>query len=360
MSQNETLDELEERYQKGGLVLALGAGVSKDCKLPTWPELLSRLAARNFGEGGVSLCRQLTDDGYSFPAIASMLEAKSPSSSDFSELIRQELYREFRFFPDGITEENRQDFIQFVNDNNPTLRAVASLLARRNDGEPAYVPNPFIHAVVNFNLDAVLQAYVRARCYPDRILRTIERPSAGSKQGLVNVYHMHGFLRFDKKHIRNPKKEAPDLRVFTEQEYYDFFNQPNSLFNYTFLYLLREWSCLFIGMSMKDDNIRRLLHYSKTERVQSHAREGRSADKAERKSTRHFAILRRSSEELDHLTETSLERLGTRILWVTDYRKEIPQLLAHVYESTGGDWQAVYENRPGAQPRSSAATPEPP
>jgi hypothetical protein len=348
MSQNETLDELEASYQEGGLVLALGAGVSKGCKLPTWGELLSRLAARNFGEGGVSLCQQLMDSGYSFPAIASILEAKSPSSSDFSELIREELYREFPFFPDGITKENRQDFIQFVNVNNPTLRAVASLLARRKDRKPAYVPNPFIHGVVNFNLDAVLQTYVRACCYPDRILRTIERPSAGSKQGLVNVYHMHGFLRFDKKHIGDPKKEAPDIRVFTEQEYFNFFNQPNSLFNYTFLYLLREWSCLFIGMSMKDDNIRRLLHYSKTERVLSHAKEGRSADKADRKSIRHFVILSRSSEELDHLTETSLELLGMRILWVTDYKEEIPQLLAHIYKSTGDDWQAVYENHHGA------------
>ena len=343
MSQDKTWDELEERYKEGGLVLALGAGVSVGCKLPTWGELLRRLAVRNFGERGESLFQQLISSGSTFPAIASILEAKSPSGSDFSELIREELYREFPFFPNGITKENREEFIKFVGDNNPTLRAVASLCARRNDRKTTYSPNPFIHAVVNFNLDAVLQAYVRAR-YQTHLLRTIERPSAGSKQGLTNVYHMHGFLRFDKTLFRNLKKEAPDVRVFTEQEYFDFFNQPNSLFNYTFLYLLREWTCLFIGMSMKDDNIRRLLHYSKTERVHSHAREGRSEDRAKRRSIRHFAILPRSSEEMDHLTETSLERLGTRVLWVTDFTEELPKLLEHVYKSTGHDWQAVYEN----------------
>ncbi|HEU0079649.1 MAG TPA: SIR2 family protein [Longimicrobiaceae bacterium] len=54
--------------------------------------------------------------------------------------------------------------------------------------------------------------------------------------------------------------EAPDVRVFTEQEYFDFFNRPTSIYNYTFLHLLREFPCLFIGLSLKDDNIRRLLH----------------------------------------------------------------------------------------------------
>lgn len=340
MPHDTPLDKLKKRYEKNGLVLALGAGVSVGCKLPTWKELLKRLAARSFGEEGESLCQQLIDSGYTFPAIASILEAKSHSVSDFSELIRKELYRNFPFFPNGMAE-HREEFIQFVKENNPTLRAVASFCTRWNDQKGTYTANPFVHAIVNFNLDAVLQTYVRAR-YRSRFLRTIERPSAGSKQRRMNVYHMHGYFRFDKRYFRNPKKEAPDLRVFTEQEYFDFFNRPNSLFNYTFLYLLREWSCLFIGMSMKDDNIRRLLHYSKTERIQSHTREGRSEEEAERKSIRHFAILPKSSDQIDGLTETSLERLGTRVIWVKDFKEEIPELLRYVYGSTGHDWQKVY------------------
>ncbi|MBI5305435.1 MAG: SIR2 family protein [Chloroflexi bacterium] len=332
MSQDTNWHELEECYQEAGLVLALGAGVSVGCNLPTWIQLLYRLSNRNLGAEGEALCKKLMASGYSFPAIASILEAKTPSGTEFSELIRGELYRDFPYFPEGITKENREDFIDFVQKNNTTMAAVARLCVRKGDSKSGYTCNPYIRAIVNFNLDGVLQSYTRER-YKARILRTIERPSAGSKQGRINVYHMHGYFRFDKKYFRNLQKEAPDVRVFTEQEYFDFFNRPNSLFNYTFLYLLREWSCLFIGMSMIDENIRRLLHYSKTEREQSDAREGRTEDKAERRSIRHFAILPKSSNEIDYLTETSLERLGTRVLWITDF-KEIPDRLAHLYHST--------------------------
>src|SRR5438552_886446 len=71
--------------------------------------------------------------------------------------------------------------------------------------------------------------------------------------------------------------------VFTEQQYYDFFSRPYGVFSYTFLYLLREFSCVFIGMSMQDENIRRLLHYSVSDRL------GESA--STRKRARHFALL---------------------------------------------------------------------
>ena len=55
-------------------------------------------------------------------------------------------------------------------------------------------------------------------------------------------------------------------------------------------YLLCEYFCLFIGLSLNDDNIRRLLHYSKVEREHSFEREGVSQPD-EREIIRHFAIL---------------------------------------------------------------------
>src|SRR6185437_9069910 len=97
--------------------------------------------------------------------------------------------------------------------------------------------NSLIHGIVTFNLDALLQAYVRAR-YGRHLLRTTERASAGKKPHTISLYHMHGHLRFDEM-AGDLTKEAPDAVVLTEQDYFDFFNNPNSMFNYTFLYLLR-------------------------------------------------------------------------------------------------------------------------
>jgi len=295
---------------------------------------------RCFGEEGLSLYRQLKDSDYTPPAIAGVIEnACLEEGTKPSDLIRQELYQDFPFFPEGVGKGNRGEFIRYIRGCNPTLRAVASLCARRDEGKRTYSPNPLIHAVVNFNLDAVLEAYAYAR-YEKRILRAIERPSARTMPGRISVYHMHGYLRFD-RYIGDRTKEAPDVLVFTEQEYFDFFNQPNSLFNYTFLYLLREYSCLFIGLSLNDDNIRRLLHYSKAEREHSFEREGVSQPD-EREIIRHFVILPDwTASEINHLTEASLKRLGTRVLWVSDF-SEIPERLGSMYDAAGGRWQEVF------------------
>ncbi|MFQ6014387.1 MAG: SIR2 family protein [Anaerolineae bacterium] len=295
---------------------------------------------RCFGDNGPSLYRLLKDSGYTLPAIASVIDNGCvEEGTEHSELVRQELYKDFPFFPEGVDKGNRGQFIRYIRECNPTLRAVASLCARRDEGKRTYSPNPLIHAVVSFNVDAVLEAYAYAR-YEKRILRTIERPSAGAIPGKINVYHMHGYLRFD-RYIGDRTKEAPDVLVFTEQEYFDFFNEPNSLFNYTFLYLLREHSCLFIGLSLNDDNIRRLLHYSRAEREHSFQREG-VLQPDELEIIRHFAILSdRKAPEINHLTEASLKRLGTRVLWVSDF-DEIPERLGKMYEAAGGKWQDVF------------------
>lgn len=154
---------------------------------------------------------------------------------------------------------------------------------------------------------------------------------------------MHGNLRFDRKANR-PGKEADKL-VFTEQEYFDFFNSPTSLFNYTFLYLLREYSFLFIGLSMQDNNIRRLLHYSRKERVLAYEEEKKKTrDEIDSAVLRHFAILRRfESEAKRELIERALNYLGTLVIWVDDY-ESIPELFGELLVAGGYDWSTVYNN----------------
>src|SRR5205814_9304290 len=126
------------------------------------------------------------------------------------------------------------------------------------------------------------------------ILRTIERPSAGPRLGRINVYYPHGFLDFDSSCIDDLRKESPDRLVLAEAAYFDFFNRPTELFTYTLLTLLREHTCVFVGLSMQDENLRRLLHYSFQERLTSYRVEGHDDLKGESRSIRHFALLQRS------------------------------------------------------------------
>jgi hypothetical protein len=329
-----TWAKLIKDYKKRGLVLALGAGVSKGCNLPNWEELLRRLAKESKLKGAASVFDELRTNGFTLPAIASMLE--SDYKDDFSRAIKEALYQDFPF-RNGIDGNNQQDFIDFVRKNNSTLASIAALCICKTDG--SYEPNPRVHAIVNFNYDSTFRAYVNVRYDKSDILRSIERPSATSIFGTIPVYYMHGFIRFDKD-LGDLRHGAPDRRVLTEQEYFNFYNDPNGLFNYTFLYLLREHPCLFLGASMIDDNIRRLLHYSKKEREMGYIQEGR-ADEAEEKSIRHYAVLKSPpSQEIAGLTEISLKRLGVNVLWLNDFA-EMPDLLAKVYESASGTWGDV-------------------
>ena len=316
--------ELKRQYHDHGLVLVVGAGLSMASGLPTWIELLQRLAKRCYGPKGRAISRQMQSDGYTLPAIASILESSSPSPEIFTHWLREELYRGFRFYSVGVTEKNRGEFVKEV-EKNATLAAVARLCVSRVGRRGRYKRNPLIHAVVNFNFDAIFREYVGKR-YGHGILRTIERPSAGAVPGRIPVYYMHGYLQFDARKFHDLEAEAPDVRVFTEQEYFDFFNRPTSIYNYTFLHLLREFRCLFIGLSLKDDNIRRLLHYSKTERLESDIKEGRRVKEAEERSSRHFMLYPRINDTLDELTEKSMRRLGTRVVWFNNF-SEIPDIL---------------------------------
>ena len=330
-------DLLTKIYSERGIVLALGAGVSLGSRLPTWSGLLSRLAADSTDAPDVD-GDALIKEGLALPVIASILEEQSPDRAHFAERVRRALYRDLPFFPHGVDKGNRGDFVRFIREENRTLHAVGALCALPT-ARRRYEPNRRIRGIVTFNLDALLQAYVYAR-FEKRLLRTIERASASSSSRRINIYHMHGFLRFD-SHAGDLRKDGPDSLVLTEQDYFNFFNDPTSLFNYTFLYLLRESTCLFIGLSMQDENIRRILHLSRLERVRALRREGCAPEEARRRALRHFAILKRSgAPRLDHAIELTLRPLGTNVLWIDDWA-EIEQELRGLYESTGEKWDSV-------------------
>ena len=339
---------LETTYRTYGLVLALGAGVSKAARIPDWITLLLQIESRCRGDSGTGLVRQLQQEGYSLPFIASALKAICPAGMAFTEIVRDALYEAFPFY--GVKEidrSNRDDFVAWIQAHNRTLSAVAAFCAVPNPNGQGrqYARNSRVHAVVNFNLDSILREYVQARYGQSHygwfsILRTIERASKHPQLNKISLYHMHGNLRFDQE--RDPSKEGADKLVFNEEDYFDRFNSPTSLFNYTFLSLLREHSCLFIGLSMQDDNIRRLLHYSTREREQGY-REEREPSPEER-AVRHFAILRRhESEALNTVREKTLHRLGTRVLWIDGHDKT-PEHLGATYAKGGEEWAKVYDS----------------
>jgi hypothetical protein len=332
--QQEAWKRLREAYRDNGVVLVLGSGVSAGSGLPTWDALMKRLAASD-PRGGAVFFKRLGDSGLPLPVIASVMEERSRDRSDFVERVRDALYLRFPFYRTGVDGQDQERFVAHVKRRNKTLRAVAAFCAKREGA--TWSPNRKIRAVVSLNLDQLLQVYTNAR-YGSRLLRTIESPSASANPDKISVYHIHGFLRFDRK-AGMRTKEAAYGAVLTEQDYFNVYNDPLSVFNYTFMYFLRESTCLFVGLSMHDENVRRLLHFSKMERLRGYKNEGRRTVSRDKLLLRHFAILKRNRfREVDDAIEQSLLPLGTTTLWIDDH----PEISSRLKELYGDGWALVY------------------
>jgi hypothetical protein len=367
------MEALKGAYIQDGIALVLGAGVSRDSNIPSWNDLL-RVMVKNHVKGADdNTFNRLVKNNLSLTAIASLLEEHCGSRHDFVEAVRETLYDDFPFKNMKVDKYNRGEFLRFIQKgevgdglgkdgvkyrSNSTLRSIGALCTvrrmekdRRGKLTPRNFTNPHIRSIVTLNMDALLQTYVSAFS-TKRLVRTVERPSAKPYSERINLYHMHGYLHFDSSE-RSNKRDSTEAVVLTEQDYYNFFNQPNSMFNYTFLYLLREHPCLFIGLSMQDENIRRLLHYSKLERMQALANKlgisiealGKRKALMEKEITRHFVVLQRNRDpQVNLANEETLGALGVKILWLNSYagiRGLVKSLYTSVPEDSG-NWLDVY------------------
>jgi hypothetical protein len=329
------LSVLSDEYEKRGIVLCLGSGVSRSSGIPDWRELLTRLAERAWPKGSPEFYQEFLNSGFSLPAIASVLQEQL--GDDFVEAVREALYRDFPLFNKPKWSGDRHRFVSDVQRLNLTLRTVAALCARKEGHRFKRSQN--VRAIINLNFDVLLQTYMRAR-YNGYLLRTVERPDASISRQKIPTYHAHGMLHFDPAQFRDLDEESPDLMVITEQQYYDFFGKAFSVFSYTMMALLREHSFVFVGTALRDENLRRLVHYNFKEREDAAKRRGR--EQRPRRLLRHFLITCKCGhDEVDDAAELAHKRIGVRTLWL-DRWEELPAFFERLYKEEGSTWQEVY------------------
>ena len=324
--------DLRKAYADGHVALGLGAGVSQASGLPSWNELICRLAEK-WPDIGRKSAQTLLDAGYDATVLATVLRRKAESDDAFANLVRDALYKDFSF-EDEVGKSNHRRFVEHIRNTNPTLHAVGSMCGSLIEGE-RFRPNPRIRAVMTLNIDALLEMYTRAR-FRGRVLRTVERAAASASSSKIHSYHLHGYLvrKFASPSREARSREADDRLVLTEQQYFDVVANANGFVNYTMLYLLREYRFLFVGLSMRDPNLRRALHLSFTERIRELEAEGETTAMATSRAARHWAIMVRRDAEIDAATTILLEVIGVKPLWVDAYA-DIPALLQSLYESAG-------------------------
>lgn len=127
--------------------------------------------------------------------------------------------------------------------------------------------SPHVKAIATFNFDTFLETAIKAA--------TKRRPRSHHGQATVAdhdsspvdlpVFHIHGLLSPPGAPIRNPA----DSVVFSYDEYFDKNAAPLSWETSTPLHLLRNYSTLWLGTSMRDWNMLRLLEAAQPESLKA-------------------------------------------------------------------------------------------
>jgi hypothetical protein len=270
-------DFLASQLTRGRLALVLGAGVSVGFGLPNWPILLARLAVRL----GIARPKDSGDEAFA----EKLWRATGKDDDIFAEHVSAALYSDYR----GSSDELASD----------RLLASIGALAR-----PAKRGN--VSHIVSFNFDDLIELHLEY--FGISCLSTARMPAWDSSRADVTILHPHGLLPFSKT------RDATKI-VFTQQDYDRIIGQSSSIWHTKLLDIFSSNTCLFLGLSGKDGNLRSVVL------------ETRDIHVAKRRGDAYWGV-RISSDENDPARDEWEDR-GVSQYTLGDY-SELPTFLSEI------------------------------
>lgn len=285
------IDSLRGAFREGVLTLVAGAGISFDAKIPDWngllDDLLDRLIEKHKGDTSKPISSKSTD----------IEDLRNRSSLIIGQYLKNSLKEDFLV-------ELRAALYKDVLESSPIIDAICEMAKPRRAGN-------VLDSIVTFNFDDLLEASMDRNGIPYCEIYT---EGERARPNEIPIYHVHGYL---------PQRGdiSSDMNVvFSEDAYHDQFIDPFSWSNLIQLSKYGQNTCVFVGLSLSDPNLRRLLDVS-------HRKEtGRD--------NRHYTIQKRKDPTdrntlIESLQEQDAAGLGLGILWVNDY-SEIPTILKQI------------------------------
>lgn len=317
--------KLKESYNRGQFTLFLGAGVSSSAGMPSWDNLLNSLFVAYLTQ---EFDKEKAIDGSDINELVGRLNKVSESSALMgARYLRKGLVgrsAETTSFVDAITRSLYELRNKDLAIDSRLFRAIAATCMPRRTGAR-------VRSVVNYNFDDLLEKQLTRTGIAYRSVYTETEVYDPDE---LPVYHVHGFLPEDRSKYSGLENST---LVFSEEGYHHIYTNAYHWSNLVQLNCLRENSCLMIGLSMTDPNLRRLMDIS-----------ARSLEQ-----DKHFAFMKRLSLDdfcydvtelgkkaairnvdgaekfLDThhaLSEALMKELGVTVLWYEDY-DEIPEIL---------------------------------
>jgi hypothetical protein len=205
--------------------LIMGAGINEDYGAKNWSELLSALNAE-FYQGNETLQAEIKH--YVGKELFTSSMVLKTSGFDIYKSLCHELY-EFK---------EAKSF----NDPDSTLYKCVDYIAR----------HPGI-SVITYNYDTNLEYLLKKR---DLKYTTVyDDNSFVTKDAVCDIYHVHGLIPYEKY----DQRKFTDSVIFNESDYYYLYNNPYCWPISKQLHDFKFNTCIFIGISLTDPDMKRLL-----------------------------------------------------------------------------------------------------
>ncbi len=339
---------LRRAWKARRLVLFLGAGVSFDFGIPSWNDLVLGLLFRQAGSAA-RLKRYLPH--YRRALTDWLVRTFDYDPVVLARVIRNDIRRRSRR-AGGAQEAAQQRFLDMVRRQlyahtrrprgRTTLTTVADLVEATTDRQG-------LAGVVTFNFDDLLETELARRSG----LLVDPQPVWDARRvrdGVFPIVHPHGYLP-------RSGQGSPEL-VFTEEDYHAL---TRTVFHWALTEIvayLRHQTVLFVGLSMSDPNLRRLVDASyESGDIPCHWQVQRSHSLPDHRIDRAVHEIQRRAEQLGRELDESFvkqplevadairttlrqadtydrelfESMGVKTIWIADYA-DLPPLLDSIRE----------------------------
>ena len=295
-SKDKAFEKLSEALQSGKLTLVCGAGVSVGAGIPSWNSLLLRLLE--------SMMIKISNDH--------SISLENVTANAFHKRLGSSSLMIGKYLKSNLGNDFLSELRDALYQGNPTscdlIDAIVELSRPQRNGKP-------LDSIITFNFDALIE---------ENLEKSNIKHKAISSEGLrsspveLPIYHVHGFLP------RRGRIARDTEIVFSEDAYHTHFIDSFSWTNLIQLNKLSQNTCLFIGLSLTDPNLRRLLDVSNR--------------KDPSNALNHYIIKKtpsftNSTETIDTMTilleEQDANELGLNVMWVEEF-DEIPDLLRRI------------------------------
>lgn len=271
-------------FNRYNTAIFAGAGVSASAKIPDWQSLLRNLLA--------------DDSIFTTDDFVNVFK-----SSDCSNLVTAR-YIEKTLNVDKKTLIQKIRGMLYPNDyhaESELIKTICRLIVQQKN----------LRSVITYNYDTLIEECLTREGKSCFSVYKNNRDDSNS----FPVYHVHGIV------FRNSEHNFDEEIVLTENDYHRVYSEVFDWSNVEQIHALAQYTCFFIGLSLNDPNLRRLLEIAHRDSS----------------TVRHYVFLQRKSAyselekaEKDFQTrENMFADLGLNVIWYKgdDCHKELPELL---------------------------------